>query len=351
MDHRQYTTNESERKPGKHLRLEDRGAIQAMKKLGYSNRKIAKYLHCSPTTVSNELRRGTPARKGNRGRTPGYSAKCGNAVYQANRKNSHKPHRIQKCRQFVEWVITQMREKKWSIDSCVGHARKHKLFAADEMVSTKTLYNEIWAGTVELSIMELPEALKRKKHCKNKRKRKKKYGTSIDNRLDVVNARIEEGHWEGDTVVGRRNGKEAVILTLLEKKTQYYIAIRICGKTSEAVNTAMASLREEYGERFSSVFKTITVDNGSEFADFTQVECWGTKVYYAHPYTSWERPQNERHNGMLRSYVPKGISIERFSDEEILAVADKMNSLPRKKLRYSTPEELFEAFLDIVYAA
>ncbi len=86
--------------------------------------------------------------------------------------------------------------------------------------------------------------------------------------------------------MGCRNGKEAVILTLLEKKTQNYIAIRIPGKTSEAVNAAMAGLYKEYGKWFSRVFRTITVDNGSEFADFAKVECWGTKIYYAHPYTS-----------------------------------------------------------------
>lgn len=99
------------------------------------------------------------------------------------------------------------------------------------------------------------------------------------------------------------------------------------------------------------MFKTITVDNGAEFADFAQIEKYGTKVYFAHPYTSWERAQNERHNGLLRRYVPKGISIENFSDEDILWAADALNSLPRKNLGYCTPEELFEAFLDIVCAA
>ena len=77
MDHTQYTTNGAERKPGTHLTMEDRGAIQAMKKLGYSNREIARYLHCSPSTISNELKRGTPPRTGSRGRAPGYSASVG----------------------------------------------------------------------------------------------------------------------------------------------------------------------------------------------------------------------------------------------------------------------------------
>ena len=122
MDHTQYTTNGAERKPGTHLTMEDRGAIQAMKKLGHSNRAIARYLHCSPTTISNELKRGTPPRSGSRGRAPGYSAKHGNAVYKANRKNSHKPHHIDKCMQFVQWVVAQVRNEKWSIDACVGYS-------------------------------------------------------------------------------------------------------------------------------------------------------------------------------------------------------------------------------------
>ena len=352
MDHTQYTTNKAERKPGKHLTREDRGAIEAMKKLGQSNRAIARYLNCSPTTVSNELKRGTRPRTGRRGRVPGYSAKRGMLVYQTHTVNSHKPHRTCKCGAFVQWVINQVRQEKWSLDACVGYARKHKLFPPAEMVSTKTLYNEMWAGNLALEPLELPEALKRKKCRKSTVKRKKAYGTSIDERPEIASSRLEIGHWEGDTVVGKRNGKEAVILTLLEKKTQHYLAIRIPGKTSEAVNAAMQKLCEDFGELFfSQIFKTITVDNGPEFADFAQTEQFGTKVYFAHPYTSWERAQNERENGMLRRYVPKGVSIENFSDEDILWAADALNSLPRRNLGYCTPEELFGAFLDTVYAA
>ena len=113
----------------------------------------------------------------------------------------------------------------------------------------------------------------------------------------------------------------------------------------------MNTLHDEHGEHFSQVFKTITVDNGSEFADFAQVEKWDTKVFFAHPYASWERPQNERHNGPFRAFVPKGASIEDFTDEDILSAADELNGRPRRKLGYRTPEELFDAFLDCVFAA
>ena len=113
----------------------------------------------------------------------------------------------------------------------------------------------------------------------------------------------------------------------------------------------MKVLRAEYGDLFSKVFKTITTDNGSEFEDFAQVEQWGTDIYFAHPYSSCERPVNERHNGLFRRYIPKGVSIERYRPEDVLAFSDELNGLPRKRLGYSTPEELFEAFLDSIYAA
>ena len=114
----------------------------------------------------------------------------------------------------------------------------------------------------------------------------------------------------------------------------------------------MKKLYEEYGEKFFEVFKTITADNGEEFTGFSDlVEAWGTKVYFAHPYSSYEKPVNERHNGLLRDFVPKGESIEKYTDDEILSFADEINGRSRKLLGYHTPEELFDKQLDKIYAA
>ena len=252
MDCQGYITGPAERKKGQHLQREERGAIQHLKCQGYTNRAIAREIGCSPSTVANELRRGTPPRKSNKGRKPGYSARHGEAVYKANRKHSRKHHRICRCAHFLRWVVKQFKEHKWSLDSCVGYARLHGLFPADEMVCTRTLYNEVWAGNLDLSVTELPEAMKRKQHKDSKpREHKKSFGTDISQRPEIAALRIEEGHWEGDTVVGKRAGKEAVVLSLLEKKTENYIAIRIPGKDADSVLNAMQSLREEFGEKFS----------------------------------------------------------------------------------------------------
>ena len=110
MDCHYYITELPERKRGQHLQREERGAIQALKRQGLSNRAIARELNCSPTTIGNELRRGTPLRKSNKGRAPGYSAKIGEAVYQANRLRCRKPRKLRSCGAFVAWTVAQVRE-------------------------------------------------------------------------------------------------------------------------------------------------------------------------------------------------------------------------------------------------
>ena len=332
MDSQNYTIVSSDRKKGQHLRIADRGAIQVLNRLGYSNRAIAKTIGCSPSTVSNELKRGQD-------------------IYETNRSHSRKPLKINVCQTFIAWAVRQIREHKWSLDACCGYARLHRLFSSDEMVCTRTLYHMVWKGHLSIIPIELPAALKRKTKVRKEKTNKKQYGNSISNRPEIARLRLEEGHWEGDTVLGRRAGKDSVILSLLEKKTQNYIAVRIPGKTSEAVMEAMSAIHDSLGEHFSKVFKTITVDNGSEFSDLGNISIWGTQVYFAHPYSSWERAQNERHNGLFRAFIPKGVSIDSYTDDEILSAADELNGRPRKKLGYHTPEELFDAFLDAVFVA
>lgn len=350
MDQLNSNTNIPNRERGKHLTFEDRCSIKVCLKLGLHFRSIANLVNCSIGTISNEIKRGMCEKKGVRGRNPEYSAKRGQKAYENNRLRSHKDYKVTADNPFILWVIDCIRNKQWSIDACVGYARKNKLFDEEFIVCTKTLYNAVWRGII-LNPMDLPEALKRNTARHNSRKNKRHYGTSIEERPLEFSSREICGHWEIDTVIGRKNKTESVVLTLVEKKTDFYIAIKIPGKTSEAVLAAMEVLREEYGDSFfSEVFKSITADNGSEFEGLSVLEEYGVKVFFAHPYSSWERPQNERHNRIFRRYVPKGKSIENFTAEQILCFADEMNALPRKILGYSSPEELFDAFLDQVYS-
>jgi transposase, IS30 family len=181
-------------------------------------------------------------------------------------------------------------------------------------------------------------------------------GKSIDWRPPEVAERNTFGHWESDTVLGRKRSGEAVVFTIVERLTGYYLSIRIDGKTTTGVASAMEQLKEQYGEKFSQVFrstaaKTFEVNWMKNlltvlFGNYSKL---GTAIYFAHPYSAWERPVNERTNRILRKYIPKGRSINGFTAEQILMFADEINATPRKRLGYQTPEELFDAQLDTIY--
>ena len=183
------------------------------------------------------------------------------------------------------------------------------------------------------------------------KKHKKKLGKSIAERPSNIDNREEFGHWEIDTVAGEKSKDDCVLLTILERKTRNAIIHKIASKTAEAVTEALNEIRNIYGDKFSHIFKTITCDNGSEFADLSILEAeTDTKVYFTHPYSSFEKGTNERHNGLIRRFIPKGKRISDYSSDDITYIEEWMNTLPRRILNYKTPEELFEMHLDEIYA-
>ena len=137
---------------------------------------------------------------------------------------------------------------------------------------------------------------------------------------------------------------------MIERKTREYRMIRIPGRDPNGVMEALREVRSQYDEHWDDVFKTITMDNGSEFSLLSGLEdLSNTLVYFAHPYTSCEKGSVERHNGLIRRFIPKGCRIDSFTNEQIRQIEVWCNSLPRKMLGYSTPYELFEDELDRIY--
>lgn len=174
-------------------------------------------------------------------------------------------------------------------------------------------------------------------------------GASIDSRPAEVAERNTFGHWEIDTVIGKKKGKNSVVLTLAERKTDFYITRKIPAKAASAVNSEIKQLLSDFGEKSEEIFRTLTSDRGIEFASLAELENESTKVYFAHPYSSYERAINERHNRILRRFIPKGMDINKISEEELERIEDLINGLPRKRLGYKTPEELFNEQLDLIY--
>lgn len=182
------------------------------------------------------------------------------------------------------------------------------------------------------------------------RKNKRVLGRSIEERPSEANDRSEFGHWEGDLVIGSKKKDDDALLTMLERKTREYWMIRVPGRNPNGVTAAFTTIRSQYSEHWDTIFKTITTDNGSEFSMLSELEELSkTLVYFAHPYTSCEKGSVERHNGLIRRFIPKGKRIDSYSDEQISQIETWCNSLPRKLLGYRTPDDLFENELDRIY--
>ncbi len=229
--------------------------------------------------------------------------------------------------------------------------KKNNLFSSDEMVCTKTLYNYVDLGLLTIKNIDLPEKLKRNTKSSNARKNRKILGKSIEERPETVNSREEFGHWEIDSVLGKKKDTEPSIMTIVERQTRMSLWIKVKDHSSLAIDEALQNLINQFGNKKSEVFKSITGDNGSEFANLSKIENNGTSVYFTHPYTSCEK--KELMNviiKMLRRFIPKGKSMSDYKTEDILFFSDVINGLPRKILNYHTPEELFETQLDRIYA-
>ncbi len=339
MQHNDITT----RTKGQHLSLSERIEIQTQKRLGYSNRRIAKNINRSHSTINDEIKRGSAIQKkivnGYTYTTELYYAETGQIVYENHRLKCRPQAKLVKVQAFIDYAIQKINVDKWSPDIVVGRALKEGYFDRSETVCAKTLYNYIDRGLIkDLNNLNLWLKLRRKTKSKKAPKHRRVLGQSIDDRPQEINDRSTFGHWEIDTVIGKKKKDEPVLLTITERLTRYQIILKIKGKYEEAVNEGLKQLNLDH-PHFPQIFKSITSDNGSEFAGLTELIQDLSDVYFAHPYSSWERGTNERHNGLIRRSIPKGKSLKTISESTIDQVVHSMNHLPRKILNYQTPTE------------
>jgi IS30 family transposase len=345
MDNPNFNT---EHRKGQHLTSEERHDIEVHLKDGWSKYRIARHLNRPYNTIKNEIRRGTVALY--HGKVLRYKANAGQQQYFENRQSSTRKYRCLEVSLFLNYVAKQFREAGWSLDACVGNALLTGKFTREQIVCTKTLYNYVDLGLLSIKNIDLPEKLCRNTKARKVRENRKSLGKSIEQRPQSIENRNEFGHWELDSVLGSKSADEPAVLTMVERMHRYAIWLKVKDHSAAAVSEAIVRLKQIFGAHFSDIFKTITADNGSEFAELSALEAAGTSVYFTHPFSSWEKGTNECHNKLLRRFIPKGKSISCYSPDDILHFADLMNALPRKILDYHTPEELFEKELDRIYA-
>lgn len=334
--------NNIEKSSYKHLSLEERQLIEFWHNDGVSNREIGTRLGRHHQTIGNELKRGTVTQiKENRKIKMIYFADTGHAIYKENRKRCGSKSKLVSASDFINFACKQIIDLKWSPDAIVGFIKSLGTWKSPT-VSTKTLYNYIDNGLLPIKNHHLKMKLRLSPKKKRNRQNKKELGKSIDQRPDSVNNRKNFGHWEIDSVIGFKTKDDNALLTLVERKTRYMITVVLDDHTEESVCYAVKKLVKELGQLpFSDIFKTITADNGSEFSSLDHTLNHLSDIYFAHPYSSWERGSNERHNGLLRQFVPKGTPIYKYSKQFIQSATDQINLLPRKILNYRQPAMLF----------
>ena len=313
--------------------------------------EIAKKLNKHRATVYREIKRGLVKRTGySLQEYTAYRANVAQKDYETKVINRERSLKIGKDKALEEHIRKRLLTYRYSPDAIIGEIKAQRLKFTG-IICTKTLYNYIdkgiFCGISNANLWE--KRKKRKKKYKRIRRIKEKYRMPkrINERPEVINNRLEYGHWEGDCIKGPvKKGKES-LFTLTERSIREEIIIKIKYGRQNEILQAINDLEAKYGTRFINKFKTITFDNGVEFLDWQSIEKSSlkegsrrTQVYFAHPYSAWERGSNENHNRMIRRFIPKGRSMATVTESEVKDIENWMNNYPRKILGYKTPNQL-----------
>lgn len=305
------------------LTLEQRYQISAMKETGATQKAIATKLGVSPATISREVRRNQ-----RRGR---YSPQAAHDLSCERRRTAKKFVRITS---EIWALVEKMIQLEWSPEQISGRLKKE----SNILISHERIYEHVRWDRAQGGDLYT--------HLRQGFKRRRKYGkvdlrghirdrVSIEQRPQIVDQKGRIGDWEIDTVYGKP--RSAALVTVVErvsKVTRMGKAAR--RKAKDVRETAVARLAV-----YQDLVETITADNGKEFAEHKAMgQALGAQVFFAHPYSAWERGLNENTNGLVRQYFPKGTDFDEIEPWEIQWVEDRLNNRPRKSLGYATPNEI-----------
>lgn len=307
----------------KQLTQEQRYGIYSLIKTGHSQSEIAQVVGVHKSTISRELRR-------NRGER-GYR------YQQANRKaNDRRKGKVPLRISRETWALIEtLIEEDWSPEQISGWLK----LEVNISISHEWIYQHI--------LLDKQSGGDLYRHLRCQKKRKKRYGSrdrrgeiknkvSIDERPPIVDTRERLGDWEADTIIGKRH-KQAIV-SLTERKSRFALIYKVDRKTSDQVSKAICNLLLPIKKNIL----TVTFDNGKEFAGHEVIsKKLEADLYFAHPYSSFERGLNENTNGLIRQYFPKERDFTTITDEEIIRTIRKLNNRPRKCLGFKTPNQVF----------
>lgn len=351
-----------------HFNTEDRIKLEGFLKAGLKQTEIAKILGFAPKSISLEISRGINASKLlNPGKnTYSYSARIADHDAKQKRARANQNKRILSSveNEDLAKVIEKKLKKRWSPEQIAGALAAGSICIRGVhrkiKIAVQTIYDWIYEFRKDLQkFLRRNHRYHRKRqyYINKKRREELQRERGIEKRPAHIDKRTRFGHWEGDTVVGAQNGATGRIATFTERKSGYLIACKIDALTEEEKKLGTARLEllhktislqfadgciEHFNKKITSKYaKTLTLDNGSENAAYERIErCSGLKVFFAHPYHSWERGTNENTNGLLRQYFPKGMDFRSITQEALDKVVYEINNRPRKRLNWQTPQHV-----------
>lgn len=304
----------------KHLTFEERQFLYRLKKRGRSNTEMAELMGRDRSTIYRELNRNTGQR--------GYRPKQAQCLADERRLASRRPHKMDDP--DVHQYVQDRLQKLWAPDQIAGRVRCDFPRASRRWLSRQAIYNWIHDQAPEWRTLlrrggRPPEKRGKLTDC-----------VRIDGRPNVINRRCRYGDWEGDTMVGQ--GRRSALLTLVERKSGYARIGRVDSMKSEMT---VRVAKRRMMDLPPSLRRSVTFDNGKEFAEHNKLTNWlELETYFADPYSSWQRGTNENTNGLLRQFFPKGTDFTQISHHAVARVERLINERPRRRLDYRTPAEI-----------
>ena len=307
------------------LTQEQRYHIYGLLQSGNLQKDIAHALGVDKSTISRELSRN---RSGTR-----YQPTKADKLASIRRCTAKKHIKVTEA---LKKLISEKIKDDWSPDQISGHFKTQKLTQISHERIYQYLAEDKKSGGILYTHLRHSGKKYKKRYGAPDRRGQMKNRVSIDLRPKVVEKKQRIGDWEGDTIIGMQQQK--AIVTLVDRASRFTLMGRVATKHADIVSDIIVELLLPV-KKYSH---TLTLDNGKEFSGHEFIAKKLTMdVYFADPYSSWQRGANENTNGLIRQYIPKGSSFDNITDSQILEITNKINNRPRKALGYRTPNEVF----------
>lgn len=321
------------------LQAHDRDLIAVWKGAGLSNKEVARRLHRSPSTIGREVTR-------NR-RPDGHYVAIRAQELRDHRQATAKRRHPLKNPDIYAYTLVHLRDR-WSPEQIAGRLKNEHRHA---IICPETIYQFVYdQDNREKHLWEyLPRGQKhrRKKYGRSSQKARIPQRVSIHRRSEAVDQRAVFGHWEGDTIEGKKSDGDG-IHTEVERQTRFLLARKVDRIASpETIRVQLGMFRGLP----DTARQSTTLDNGREHHHHVALRFLGMRTYFADPYASWQRGTNENTNGLVRQYLPKGSSFRDLSRDDLDDIVAELNDRPRKCLGYNTPREEFDRLTGVAVSS